>query len=372
MMKIAPCAIGWVQCSSPKLEKIVAFLELSLSLTGKSYSTTEVRSSSDHFPTSKFKDHYNFPTESADLSDNFGARVRSSDEVEQGDKYCELKNEFDSAKTETLLESFGARVRVSDEVKHGDRVRVRVRVRGNVIGEGTVPLNTFVNLIRVRHSRDGESGINGVRPPLEMGVCDLRYGLILGNSNSLFPPPSSNMREKVMDEIKGSNGATEEGLGSLGPQLSNKIGVDVDQNPFSKRSFFAAECVPGRTDVQCLHRWQKVLNPELIKGPWLKEEDKRIIELVGLQGNKKWSQIAQQLPGRIGKQCRERWYNHLNPGINKAPWTKEEEESLIKAHRIYGNKWAEISKFLKGRYNTHFASTWFQELDSNLFVFSKE
>ncbi|PWZ24160.1 Sphingosine-1-phosphate lyase [Zea mays] len=27
----------------------------------------------------------------------------------------------------------------------------------------------------------------------------------------------------------------------------------------------------GRTDVQCLHRWQKVLNPELVKGPWSKE-----------------------------------------------------------------------------------------------------
>jgi len=32
-----------------------------------------------------------------------------------------------------------------------------------------------------------------------------------------------------------------------------------------------AECFPGRTDVQCLHRWQKVLNPELVKGPWSKE-----------------------------------------------------------------------------------------------------
>ena len=32
-----------------------------------------------------------------------------------------------------------------------------------------------------------------------------------------------------------------------------------------------AESFPGRTDVQCLHRWQKVLNPELIKGPWTKE-----------------------------------------------------------------------------------------------------
>ncbi len=26
-----------------------------------------------------------------------------------------------------------------------------------------------------------------------------------------------------------------------------------------------------RTDIQCQHRWQKVLNPELIKGPWTKE-----------------------------------------------------------------------------------------------------
>ena len=33
----------------------------------------------------------------------------------------------------------------------------------------------------------------------------------------------------------------------------------------------AAECVPDRTDVQCLHRWQKVLDPELVKGPWKKE-----------------------------------------------------------------------------------------------------
>lgn len=32
-----------------------------------------------------------------------------------------------------------------------------------------------------------------------------------------------------------------------------------------------AEDLPNKTDVQCLHRWQKVLNPELVKGPWQKE-----------------------------------------------------------------------------------------------------
>ncbi|OMP00508.1 hypothetical protein COLO4_12604 [Corchorus olitorius] len=68
-----------------------------------------------------------------------------------------------------------------------------------------------------------------------------------------------------------------------------------------------AECVSDRTDVQCLHRWQKVLNPNLVKGPWSKEEDDLIFELVQKQGKTRWSEIAKYLPGRIGKQCRERW-----------------------------------------------------------------
>jgi hypothetical protein len=67
----------------------------------------------------------------------------------------------------------------------------------------------------------------------------------------------------------------------------------------------------GRTDVQCLHRWQKVLKPGLVKGPWTTEEDGTVARLVQLHGTKKWSMIARQLNGRLGKQCRERWYNHL-------------------------------------------------------------
>eukprot|EP00009_Paramoeba_aestuarina_P014513 CAMPEP_0201538064 /NCGR_PEP_ID=MMETSP0161_2-20130828/66520_1 /ASSEMBLY_ACC=CAM_ASM_000251 /TAXON_ID=180227 /ORGANISM="Neoparamoeba aestuarina, Strain SoJaBio B1-5/56/2" /LENGTH=91 /DNA_ID=CAMNT_0047944707 /DNA_START=38 /DNA_END=310 /DNA_ORIENTATION=+ len=41
-----------------------------------------------------------------------------------------------------------------------------------------------------------------------------------------------------------------------------------------------AEHLDGREDTQCLHRWQKVLNPKLVKGPWTKEEDELVIELV--------------------------------------------------------------------------------------------
>ena len=68
-----------------------------------------------------------------------------------------------------------------------------------------------------------------------------------------------------------------------------------------------ASFLKGKTEVQCLHRWTKVLNPSLTKGPWTEEEDRLVVELVEKHGAKKWSLIAQNLPGRIGKQCRERW-----------------------------------------------------------------
>ena len=67
-----------------------------------------------------------------------------------------------------------------------------------------------------------------------------------------------------------------------------------------------ASHLKDRTDVQCLHRWQKVLNPALVKGPWTKEEDEVLLQMVEKYGPRNWSTIAQHLPGRIGKQCRER------------------------------------------------------------------
>ncbi len=82
-----------------------------------------------------------------------------------------------------------------------------------------------------------------------------------------------------------------------------------------------SQFVPGRNANQCQYKWQSNHKPKNTKAPWTAEEDSRLKRIIEERGPKSWADISRELnaekvgPSRQGKQCRERWFNHVNPSI---------------------------------------------------------
>lgn len=91
---------------------------------------------------------------------------------------------------------------------------------------------------------------------------------------------------------------------------------------------------------------------------WTVDEDTQLVSLVERIGVQKWSQIAEYLPGRQGKHCRERWHNHLNPRNKKSDWSKKEEWVLFLLQRRMKNKWARYADVLEGRTDNTIKNHW--------------
>ena len=104
-----------------------------------------------------------------------------------------------------------------------------------------------------------------------------------------------------------------------------------------------------------------VAQSETIRKKFTPEEDNILRDLVKRYGAKKWIEIAKAIPGRTGRQCRDRFQNYLSPSLTNGPWTKEDDLLLLQKVRELGSSWSKIIPHfpgrspnnIKNRYNIH-------------------
>ena len=120
----------------------------------------------------------------------------------------------------------------------------------------------------------------------------------------------------------------------------------------------------NKSGKECHERWIRYLKPGVRKGQWQDHEDAIVVEAVTTSTEQpftRWSDLAQRLPGRVGKQIRDRWVNHLNPSINHMPFSKKDDRLLYKGYLDLGKKWVEISSkyFNSTRSENHIKNRWY-------------
>ena len=94
------------------------------------------------------------------------------------------------------------------------------------------------------------------------------------------------------------------------------------------------------------------------KSQWTKEHDSVLTELIAEVGLQRWQTISTVVPGRQGKQCRERWNQQLNPLLNKEAWTAAENWLLFFLYEARPNHWTSMTDHLVGRPDNAIKNHW--------------
>ncbi|XP_021828594.1 transcription factor MYB63-like [Prunus avium] len=103
------------------------------------------------------------------------------------------------------------------------------------------------------------------------------------------------------------------------------------------------------------------------RGPWSPAEDLRLITFIQKNGHDNWRALPKQAGLlRCGKSCRLRWINYLRPDLKRGNFTREEEDSIIRLHEAWGNKWSKIASQFPGRTDNEIKNVWNTHLKKKL------
>jgi hypothetical protein len=203
----------------------------------------------------------------------------------------------------------------------------------------------------------------------------------------LLPPPSADNDDENSDVVTGTqpNAGAARVTGRWTPEEDAQLTSAVAKTKKKRWGkeykidwVAAAALVPGRTNEQCSQRWHDVLDPSIDRtapvrtGKWTEDEDLKLQYSVQMHGGKDWAAIAVMVPGRTKQQCNSRWFQVLDPNIDRAngrtgKWTEDEDLKLQGAVQMHGGKdWAAISALVPGRTRSQCCNRWHDVLDSSI------
>ncbi|XP_030471528.1 transcription factor MYB23-like [Syzygium oleosum] len=106
---------------------------------------------------------------------------------------------------------------------------------------------------------------------------------------------------------------------------------------------------------------------EYSKGAWTPEEDRKLAEVIAVHGAKRWKTIAATAGlSRCGKSCRLRWLNYLRPNIKRGNITDQEDDLILRLHKLLGNRWSLIAGRLPGRTDNEIKNYWNSHLSKKI------
>ncbi|CAH1427394.1 unnamed protein product [Lactuca virosa] len=111
----------------------------------------------------------------------------------------------------------------------------------------------------------------------------------------------------------------------------------------TEERIMSTDCINSPNDEASSER-NMIGNGTLKKGPWTSAEDAILVDYVNKNGEGNWNAVQKHSGlSHCGKSCRLRWANHLRPDLKKGAFTPEEERRIIELHAKMGNKWARMA-----------------------------
>ncbi|XP_047319693.1 transcription repressor MYB5-like [Impatiens glandulifera] len=105
----------------------------------------------------------------------------------------------------------------------------------------------------------------------------------------------------------------------------------------------------------------------LKRGPWTPEEDELLSSYINKEGEGRWRTLPTRAGLlRCGKSCRLRWMNYLRPSVKRGHIAPDEEDLILRLHRLLGNRWSLIAGRIPGRTDNEIKNYWNTHLSKKL------